>query len=1094
MAAPLPPALELGPCAAGFCSTFVSAPIPSPFEDETCGAKIARRPMALAKTTRPTLSGTVARTRLFRRLDHARQRPVTWVCGPPGAGKTTLVANYLAARKYRVLWYQVDGGDADVATFFYYLGRAAPRRARSLPLLMPEYRHGLTVFARRYFRDLYARLKSPFTVVFDNYQEVASDSPLHEVVAAALAEIPEGGRVIVVSRAEPPPAFARHRAQRMIALLDWPELRFTPAEAIALVQKLAPGRWSRQTIRSIHESVDGWAAGLVLRLEQARSEAAASTGPTQPSSEVLFDYFAGEIFKNADSETQAVLLQTAFLPRVTVAMAEALTGRPGAGDILAALHKQNYFTNKQTADGEVTYEYHPLFREFLLSRSQRVYAREARAKIRRAAADLLEAAGRVEAAAELLRDAEDWEGLVRLIYRHAQSLLGQGRSQTLEEWLDRVPPAIVAEQPWLLFWRGIGWMGWRHAESRQSLEQAFTAFRRQRDTVGMFLAGAGTIFACVSEGDVIPIDRWTKLLEEIMREAPFPSKGVETRVACAMLTAIVFRQPRHPQASRWAERAIELGRRHPDPALRTMAAVNWLEYQLEHGDLSEAVVVVDEMRVVMHAHDVSPLMVVNAAMTVAWYEALTAAPSYRRTVAQILELAQNTGMFYTARHVVLAAGLLGALSDGDLEIAGSWLRELERDVHLLGPVFRFVHHCFIVWEALVRGDVTRAVSYLPEMLRLAALDGRPLDEAVAHLMSAEALDARGDAREARTHLDRALEIARVIQSPYIEFMARLTEAHLCFDVGQDVEGLQALTPALALGRQRGYVNSHVWIPAVMARLCARALGAGIEVGYVCGLVEKRGLVPESPPVEVEAWPWPIKIFTLGRFEVLRTGEPVRFSRKVQRKPLALLKALIAFGGRTVREDLVMDALWPDAEGDAARVALASALHRLRGLLGREQAVVRQEGRLSLDARLCWVDVWAVERLLGRAETATRAAEFVRKAVELYRGAFLDERELQLPQAAALADGVRRRLLRQIVRVARHCEPVDRQEAVDWYEDALRVDPCAEDVYRSLMSAHRQLGRSAEVENVYRRCQTALAAHLGTTPSPETQALRTALRK
>jgi DNA-binding SARP family transcriptional activator len=97
---------------------------------------------------------------------------------------------------------------------------------------------------------------------------------------------------------------------------------------------------------------------------------------------------------------------------------------------------------------------------------------------------------------------------------------------------------------------------------------------------------------------------------------------------------------------------------------------------------------------------------------------------------------------------------------------------------------------------------------------------------------------------------------------------------------------------------------------------------------VRGLVQKRGLVPESPPVEVEAWPWPIKIFTLGHFEVMRDGEPVRFARKVQRKPLALLKTLIAFGGRTVREDLVMDALWPEAEGDAARVALASALHRL----------------------------------------------------------------------------------------------------------------------------------------------------------------------
>ncbi len=873
--------------------------------------------MALAKTTCPTRAGILVRPRLVRRLDLARKNPVTWVWAPPGAGKTTLVASYLAARKTHGLWYQVDEGDADVATFFYYLGLAAPRRRRPLPLLTSEYRQGVGVFARRFFRELYSRLKLPFTVVFDNYQDVPPDAALHDVMAETVAEIPKGGRLVFISRSEPPPAFARHRIHQHLEILDWSQLRFTPTEAAQLARKLAPGRWPRETIRSLYDTADGWCAGLVLLLDQLRSEGRASPAPREPSSEVLFDYFAGEIFKKADPTVQTVLLHTAFLPRVTAAMAVALTGQLTAGEILTALHEQNYFTNKQAIGGEPMYEYHPLFRDFLLSQALQVYSPSDRARIRRTAAGLLDGAGQIEAAARLLRDAEDWDTLAQLIHRDAQSLVAQGRAQTLGEWLHGVPAAIFAEQPWLLFWRA--WIAGRHADRQRSLEHAFTAFRRQGDTIGMFLAWAGMIFAYMSEGVLIPMDRWIALLDDIMQDAPaFPSRGVEARVATAMLVATTMRQPSHPQAARWAERAIELARRHPDPFTRAIAAVAWFRHQLQAGDLAKVAAVVDEMRTVMRARDVSPIAAVNATMVVAWYEAATALPSYRRTVAQVLELAQTTGV-YSARHYTLCGGLMGALSDGDLETSASWLQELERDVHRLGPMFRFWHHWFIVWDALIRCDVARATTYQPEMLRLALLEGCALDEAVAHLLSAQVLHARGVERDARGHLDRGFEIGRDMSSTYVEFMARLTEAQLCLDRGQEANGLQALAVAMAVGRERGYVNSHVWIPAVMAGLCARALEAGIEEDYVRGLIQKRGLVPDSPPVEVEAWPWPIKIFTLGRFEVLRDGEPVRFARKVQRKPLALLKALVAFGGRSVREELVMDALWPDAEGDAARV-------------------------------------------------------------------------------------------------------------------------------------------------------------------------------
>ncbi len=520
-----------------------------------------------AKLSRPQVSHALARTRLYKYLDRSRAKPVVWVTGAPGAGKTTMVSSYLDARRLHGIWYQVDAGDDDPATFFHYIGiaarHAASRYRTPLPVFTPEQRPGLVLFARRYFEALYARLKAPAVLVLDNYQEVPAESAFHAVVAEAAAVLPGGMSLIIISRAEPPPAFARLRANEALALLEGAELKLTLDEARAVVTLRNRSKLDPHELKRLHERTGGWTAGLVLLLERPELEAPALAEAS--GHQVLFDYFATEIFHKLDATTQSVLCQTALLPEANTAIAQQITGEPGVGKILADLYRRNYFVTKQ-GQGEV-YRFHPLFHEFLLQRALDTFAPAQLNALRTQAAALLEAADDSEPAAELWRAASDWPALEAHVLKHAPALTAQARFQTLESWLRALPETVLHSDGWLLYWLGTCRLAFNPVQARGYFESAYERFKSQaNDRAGMLLAWCRIIDSFVYEwGDFHPVDRWIAEIELQRADSPgFPSPEIAAQVACGMFMALMYRQPQNPQLPMWAEQVQTVVLHHPD--------------------------------------------------------------------------------------------------------------------------------------------------------------------------------------------------------------------------------------------------------------------------------------------------------------------------------------------------------------------------------------------------------------------------------------------------------------------------------------------------------------------------------------------------
>lgn len=1059
-----------------------------------------------AKTTRPGCAGVLARTRLFARLDEARLKPVVWISGPPGAGKTMLAASYLQAHAVNCLWYQIDETDGDVASFFYHLEVAAAARSRrrppKLPRLSPQHLTGLAAFARRWFQAYYVQFREAFTIVFDGYHDVPLQSALHEVMSIALSELPPRGTVMLLSRTDPPPSMARLRANRALDVIGWDDLRLTGEESAAIAtQRGAPKDDGR--LRDLYEKTQGWAAGLILMLEQS-TESMSSAPADLSTPQLVFDYLAGEFFDKIDAVTREVLLTTAALPQMTVAMAQALSGQEDAGERLHHLYRGNYFVTLKQASPEPVFGYHPLMREFIVARANATLPRARRQALQTTAAALLQEQGLLAEAVDLARANADYERIADIVRRNGRILLDSGRSETLAQWVESLPKSFQEERPWLLYWLGVARTHTSPREGRRAHERAYELFaaQPQPERRGLLLTCSGAMDAILYElDDFSLLDRWIDVMDRMLREqADLVSGPLEARIICSLFTSMVLRQPHHPEIEYWAERAYSTSRAQDDVNLRMSVEPRIALGITYAGHFPKAWAIIEAVRELARTHEMTPHALAMLRLVEATYYMLTArGEECYGAVRAGLELERTEGLNLFTRQL-LEYGAGGALTAGDLDAAQRYLGELAEVPGVPARFDRCLQHFFSTWLALRRNDHVRAYQQQKLALRMAIEVGCPVFEALCRIASAQVHHAVGEMPSAWLQFQQVYDSVRHIRNHLLEFTGLLAYAHIALESGRrPSSGMRALHRALVLGKPRNYVSFPLWQPGMLAQLCSVALEADIEPDFVRRLIRERCLTLDAAASALLDWPWPLRIHTLGRFGVSRAGEAITFSGKMQRRPLELLKVLVAHGGREVSESRVIEALWPRVDGDSAHLSFTSTLHRLRKLLGVEGAIQLAGGKLSFDGRVVWLDTWAVDQLGLRVSRALREASasgadaaelgtLAQYTVEFYSGPFLDS-DSDATWAYAMRDRMRQRFVRTVIDVARHWEAKrEAERSIELLERAIDTDNVSEPVYGCLMSCYAALGRRAEALETYGRCRAILASTLGVAPSPETTAL------
>jgi len=1047
--------------------------------------------MKYAKLSRPRLHHALPREKLFAKLDGLRKlHPVIWISSPPGFGKSTFAASYLSRHHIPSIWFQVDSGDTDPATFFFFLSETVAD-VDPLPLLEPELTNDIPRFARLFFRQYYSKLSPGSVVVFDNIHEINSEQSEY-LLEIAFNEVPDDITILALSHYPPPERLSRLQMHRWIGTMDWHDLRLTPEEVEALLP-LDGNLEGRH--RDWLDRIEGWIAGVVL-LREYLVHGEMPPAPEFVEHEKIFRYFAAEIFGRFPKHNQQLLLELSVLPALSPDDAEQLSGDPKASHLLSQLfHSQWFIDRRYTKSGSVTYHFHALFHEYLRHEAaQRLVPCKLNGLLTKAGT-IMEGHGQIDQAAQLYREAGAHDLLAHLLCRCAAEMLAKGRGQTWREWMDYLPGAVVEATPWLTYWRGLSLNYVNALRGRQVLRWTERIFEANGDMRGRLLTIAAIIDSYYVDWaeDLHDLKYWIEVMFDALDEFTPSLLDPETglKIYSRLVHALFFALPDSHMLEQGAQHALKLLPLVENKSEKLAAGGILLNY-LNWANTPAARQLAAQLAPLADDPTIGPLH------RIFWYRAAI----YRlqldddhvgaeALLAAAMHLTSHFGLNQQQFHIDLRTALT-LLSHHRTAEARTLLDKM-REMLPLGKHSELAH--IILWEifhhaqagnpkagcrAAENGLRVANAAHIPELLR---------NRLLVALACCYAED--GNITAATEWASKASNAALCADREFTTDVTQFVAAY-GFHVNGNNGQAADLLRKLLLPRRRDEISMSLifdCFPRMTSHLLALALEEGIGIDMVKGLITRHRLDP--PHTNVLLWPWSVAVRGFGSFELTLRGTVVSSNRKAQRRPLLLLKALMIDIEVSKSQQALAAELWPDA--DDAINALNTTIYRLRKLLQNNAAIVVAAGKIRLSSAVVWTDVAAFNALCDRIDhlpNDTPPGQLVmisEELVFLYRGKFCEGDDENWIWVAR--EHRHSRFLAAVDQIGLRLEATAKwATAQKLYTHALAVEPLAERIYRGLMRCMHALGDREGAIKMYQRCRETLSIVLGHSPSEETERL------
>ena len=330
------------------------------------------RPFRLRPPAPPT--GAITRSALLARIDERWTHRLVIVVAGPGFGKTSLVAAAMAAAQgdatRRDAWLCCEPADLDPDRLLE--GIAVALAVRGAPTL------------ERMCDEVWADAPNEVCLVIDDVHQLPPEGESAHVLRRLVDDLPANGHLVLISRDSVPVPTARLAASGQLIRVQEADLLFTPDELAELARV-------RGVDQAVLASSTGW---------PALAELAASAGQ-----DLVAAYLWEEVLAGIGTDRAAGLARLAVAGSADDAVLTAIEGVDTKVDDAVA----GVPLVRRAVDGTVSL--HPLWGPPL----SRILSEAEANRVRRAAAAVHRAAGREEAAVELLVEASAWPEVLEVM-------------------------------------------------------------------------------------------------------------------------------------------------------------------------------------------------------------------------------------------------------------------------------------------------------------------------------------------------------------------------------------------------------------------------------------------------------------------------------------------------------------------------------------------------------------------------------------------------------------------------------------------------------------------------------------------------------